>query len=90
MCQVLFDIIKTGDVSIDHVQNDIVCKFDKQPSEPAKPIPSKPPTGDPNGAIDPPPPVSEMTFFDFVQRYKYEFFAITILLVVLLVVVTRL
>jgi hypothetical protein len=88
MCQVLFDIIKTGDVSIDHVQNDIMCKFDRNPSEPSKPVPPKPkpkpPTGDPNGA---PPASKPDTFLDFAKRYRY-LFAI-ILLVVLLVVVTR-
>jgi hypothetical protein len=87
MCQVLFDIIKDGDVSIDHVQNDIVCQFDRNPSEPSKPVPPKPPTGEPNGAPDPPAP--KKTFLDFAKMYRYEIFAIAILLVVLLVVVTQ-
>jgi hypothetical protein len=86
MCQVLFDIIEDGNVSIDHVQNDIVCKFDRHPSEPSKPVP---PTGDPNGAPDPPTPEPDKTFLDFAKRYRYELFAIAILLVVLLVILTQ-
>jgi len=43
LCQVLFDIIKDGNVSIDNVQNDIECDF-KPSSPPApKPPPPKPP-----------------------------------------------
>lgn len=80
ICQVLFDIIKDGNVSIDHVQNDIVCKFDRHPSEPSKPLP---PT---NPNPEPPQPEPKKTFLDFALRYKYELIIISILAVILLVV----
>jgi hypothetical protein len=81
LCQVLFDIIEDGNVSIDHVQNDIVCTFDKNPSKPSKPIQPQPqPT--PNG-----PPTSESEkLIDFVRRYKYDLLAIAILIIVLIIV----
>jgi predicted Zn-dependent peptidase len=45
MCQILFDIIKTGNVSIENVKNDITCNFDQRP-KPSPPPP--PPTPHPN------------------------------------------
>jgi type IV secretory pathway VirB10-like protein len=83
LCQVLFDIIEDGNVSIDHVQNDIVCTFDKNPSKPSKPQPPPPPQPPtPNG-----PPTSESEkFIDFARRYKYDILAIAILIIVLIIV----
>jgi hypothetical protein len=76
MCQVLFDIIKDGDVSIDHVQNDIMCNFDSTP----KPSPQPP------GPPQPPKKTFLEETFDFVKRNR---FVITILLLLLLLVVSR-
>lgn len=87
MCQVIFDIIEDGNVSIDHVQNDIVCQFDKHPSQPpSKHVPPKSPTPiDTNGdELE-----TDKTFIQFAKRYKYELFAIAILIIVLIVVVTQ-
>ena len=41
MCQILFDIIKTGNVSMENVKNDITCNFD-QMIKPPKPSPVPP------------------------------------------------
>ena len=83
LCQVLFDIVEDGNVSIDHVQNDITCKFDRNPPEPSsKPAPPKPTPNDP----DPPVLIPENTFFDFANKYRYELIASAILVVLLLVV----
>lgn len=34
LCQIIFDIMKTGNVTIENVQNDIVCQFDNPPNPP--------------------------------------------------------
>lgn len=88
MCQVLFDIIEDGNVSIDHVQNDIVCKFDQPPNTPT-PTPPTPPTPTPPTPPTPDTNSVEKTFIEFAKRYKYELLAIAILLIVWLVVLTR-
>ena len=89
MCQVLFDIVEDGNVSIDHVQNDIVCKFDRHPSDPSKPLPPKPHVAGPPDPLVPKPAKPDKTFLDFAKLYKYEMFAISILLIVLIVIVTQ-
>jgi len=86
LCQVLFDIIEDGNVSIDHVQNDIVCKFDRNPTQPSKPIPPKSPDYTPD---IPKPDIQDKelnTFLNFAKRYKYQLFATIAILIILLLI----
>jgi hypothetical protein len=91
LCQVLYDIIDTGNVSIDNVQNDIVCKFDKKPGKQPVPVP-EPPVPEPP-VPEPPVPEPDIipsfipeTLYRFVKRYSYELISITVLIIILIVV----
>lgn len=84
MCQVIFDIIKDRDVSIDNVQNDIVCNFKHQePSQPIQPIKPE----HPNERPDHPSIPKDRNFLEYIyRRNKYELIAIVILIVILLII----
>jgi len=83
LCQVLFDIIKTGNVSIDHVKNDIVCNFNKDPSKPidVKPNPIKP-DNDKNDELK-----LTDSLIQFIKQYRYELLSVVILITILIVIV---
>jgi hypothetical protein len=57
MCQILFDIIKTGNVSMENVKNDITCNFD-QMIKPPKPSPVPPVVPPPEPSPVPPIPIT--------------------------------
>jgi hypothetical protein len=54
MCQILFDIIKTGNVSIENVKNDITCNFDQMIKPKPLPKPLIPPNPIPITPVRPP------------------------------------
>lgn len=81
ICQVLFDIMKTGNVSIDNVKNDIVCKYDKPVPVPPIPIPPRPV---PPRPVPPVPPKDTYdAVIDYIVKNKVTIGAVLFVLILL-------
>lgn len=74
VCTQVYDFIKTGNVSIDNVKNDIMCDFSSQKAVK-------------NDIVNKPP--DTMNFGNFVNKYKYQIIFVFVISVAMWVVIKK-
>ena len=85
VCTQVYNFVKTRDVKLDNIKNDIMCDFSSKTS-PVKPVPIPGPTPEIEPDVGPPSPIDFLKEFDlgeFIRRnYQKIIFVVVIIILI--------